>query len=103
MQTPDFIPTDVNPELQLIISQTDQGLYFCPSRKVSRIYLMGIVLDVLNILGGGSSQHVDPADCRLNYALSIIPWDKNWNDDEDDDEEDEDDEGGEAVNLRPVL
>lgn len=69
---PDFLPTDINPDFHLVISQIDGCWYTCPTRKIDRMYLMGVLHDVLIKLGNADMTHVDPSYSSLNYALSVI-------------------------------
>ena len=97
MTTPDFMPTDINPDFQLIISQVDGELYICPSRRVSRRYLLGVLQDMTFFLSDCMRTHLDPKDCVLNYALSVIPPDQFSDDDFWDDGDDSDDDGDGGV------
>ena len=82
MDIPDFLPTDINPDFHLVISQIDGEFFACPSRKVSRIYLMGVLSEVLAALGHETCPHIDPDYSPLNYAISVIRLANQPSDDE---------------------
>lgn len=69
------LPTDNNPQLNLVIVHKNDGTSSVttikPSRIVSRIYLIGVLSEVLGMLITTPGNYVDPKDCPLNIVLTI--------------------------------
>ena len=92
-----FLPTDNNPPVYLVIAKNDCYTAIKPSRVVSRVYLIGLLTDVLGMLTRDSGRYVDPKDCTaFHFAITID--EKSGIFVEGDDEEGEDDtDDGECV------
>lgn len=93
MEVPDFTPTDFNPDVHLLISRSGNSTFLCPTRKVSRLYAMGLLQDALTALSNSSSNTIDPAYSPLNVFVTIAQvqgktdWDGyDWDESDDDDE-----------------
>lgn len=103
MDTPDSLPSDmlidINPDFTLVVAQIDGVIYLRPSRKISTRYLRGVLADVSTTLTEMDCKYLDPEECYLNYALTILPLDQRLIDEDGDEFGDDFDDGDDGASI----
>lgn len=61
----------LNPPLHLVVSRFRDGTWLKVSRECDRIYLAGLLSDVLYMINSSECGTVKPSDCELRVILSV--------------------------------
>jgi hypothetical protein len=64
-----FMMSDDN--IHLVVSHFNKATWVKPSRKVSRIYLIGLLTEAIGMMQSASCQEIDPEDCKLPVFIAI--------------------------------
>lgn len=89
MTTPDFPPSDYNPPVSILVTMQDGYLYVTPSRKVDRIYAIGLLHRAIDwVADEVAGDSVNPQKCFQQVAFTKFfqVGDYGSENDEDDDD-----------------
>ena len=60
-----------NESVHLVVSYFNGATWIKPSRKASRIYLIGLLAEAIGMMQRASCEEIDPDDCKLPIFVAV--------------------------------
>ena len=60
-----------NESVHLVVSYFNGATWVKPSRKISRIYLIGLLTEAIGMMQSASCEEIDPENCQLPIFVAV--------------------------------